>query len=108
MDLLNRTCLVVLIVTCLSIQLPNGALAGQSYLIAQSVTITEHSPEMLAPPELEIPLEPLPVKKKKSKKWLWAVLGAALLGGIAAVAAGGGGGGDGGGDGGTGGINVGW
>jgi hypothetical protein len=70
---------------------------------AMKDTITKHSPEMLASPEMNIPAGK---EGKKKNTWLWWVLGAVAVGAVAA--GGGGGGGGGGGDGSTGSISVGW
>lgn len=70
-----------------------------------SVTYTK--PQSVSSPEETIPVAESPSKEKKGgSKWLWALLGVALIGGAAAAAGGGGGGGgdddddDGGGNGG--------
>jgi hypothetical protein len=55
--------------------------------------ITRNDPEMRATPAENIPVE----TGKKSKTWLWVLLGVVAVGAIVAVAAGGGGGGGGGG-----------
>jgi len=94
MNFLRRILVTVLILSVFGLHFPKITLAAQSRLFAKAVGITEHLPEILAPPEEEIPVEE--VKKEKSRTWLW-VLGAVVLVGIIAVAAGGGGGGGGGG-----------
>jgi len=93
MNFLRRILATILILSVLGLHFPKITLAAQSRLFVKAVGITEHLPEILAPPEEEIPVEE--VKKKKSRTWLW-VLGTAVLVGIIAVAAGGGGGGGGG------------
>ena len=93
MNFLRRILTIVLILSVLGLYFPKITLAGPGSLFAKAVGITEHLPEILAPPEEEIPVEE--VKKGKSRTWLW-VLGGAVLVGIIAGAAGGGGGGGGG------------
>jgi len=90
MNFLRRMLATVLILSVLGLHFPKITLAGQGRFFAKAVGITEHLPEILAPPEEKIPVEE--VKKGKSKTWLW-VLGGVVLVGIIAVAAGGGGGG---------------
>ena len=93
MNFLRKMLATVLILSVLGLHFPEITLAGQSRLFARAVGITEHLPEILAPPEEEIPVEK--GKKGKTRTWLW-VLGGAVLVGIIAAAAGGGGGGGGG------------
>ena len=93
MNFLRRILAIVLILSVFGLHFPKITLAAQSRLFAKAVGITEHLPEILAPPEEEIPVEE--VKKGKRRTWLW-VLGGAVLVGIIAAAAGGGGGGGGG------------
>lgn len=58
--------------------------------------ITTRQPQVLSSPEENIPVvEKATSEKKGGMKWLWALLGVALIGGIAAAAGGGGGGGGG-------------
>ena len=62
--------------------------------------VTTRQPQVLSSPEEDIPVvEKATSEKKGGVKWLWALLGVAIIGGIAAVAGGGGGGGVGGDDG---------
>jgi H+/Cl- antiporter ClcA len=108
MNFFKRMLIVVLILSVISLYFPKIVLAGQGLLFAEAATttgITEHTPEILAPPEEDIPVEK--VAKEEKKTWLWALLGVAAIG---ALAAGGGGGGGGGGapPPGTGDVTVGW
>lgn len=58
--------------------------------------VTTRQPQVLSSPEEDIPVvEKATSEKKGGAKWLWALLGVALIGGIAAAAGGGGGGGGG-------------
>ena len=58
--------------------------------------VTTRQPQVLSSPEEDIPVvEKATSEKKGGAKWLWALLGVALIGGIAAAAGGGGGGDDG-------------
>ncbi len=74
--------------------------AGHKMFAKTDAGITKHAPEMLAPPETDIPVEAVSTSKtsgkavaaeKKSNKWLY-LGGALLVGGIAAAGGGGGGG----------------
>jgi predicted phage tail protein len=106
MNLLSRIFIGVLILSFLGLYFPNAVLAGQGQLYAKAdktTAVTKHTPEVLAPPEENIPVEK--VAKEKTNKWLWGLVGAAL---VAGLAAGGGGGGGGGGGSDTGGISVSW
>ena len=91
MNFLRRILTIVLILSVLGLYFPKITLAGPGSLFAKAVGITEHLPEILAPPEEEIPVEE--VKKGKRRTWLWVLGGAVLVGIIAAAAGGGGGGG---------------
>lgn len=104
MNSLRRILATVLILSVLGFHFPKITLAGPGSLFAKAVGITEHLPEILAPPEEVIPVEE--VKKGKRRTWLWVLGGVVLVGIIVAAAAGGGGGGGGGGD--TGDITVSW
>ncbi len=75
--------------------------------------ITKNKPVIRTLPEEKIPVETVKDVQAEggSGKWLWAILGVALVGGIAAAAGGGGGGSGGGGSGGdddTGDVTVSW
>ena len=103
MNLLKKMIGIVIIFSLFSIHFPQPCFAWQhnSYKkLAKATTITKHSPEFLAPPELRIPVETkkakASVKKWKSNKWLWIGAGVVAAGAIAALS--GGGGGDGGND----------
>ena len=60
--------------------------------------ITKNKPVIKSLPEKKIPVETVKGKEGGGGKWILALLGVALVGGIAAVAGGGGGGGGGGDD----------
>ena len=97
----NKILIGALVLAVLNLNVATVVLAADP-VPAMKDTITKHSPEMLASPELNIPAGKK-VEGKKSYTWLWWVLGAVVVG---AAAAGGGGGG--GGDGSTGSVSVGW
>ncbi len=93
MNFLSRIFIGVLILSFLGLYFPNAVLAGQGQLYAKAdktTAVTKHTPEVLAPPEENIPVEK--VAKKKTSKWLWGLAGAVLVGGLAAAGGGGGGG----------------
>ena len=88
MTVFRKTLILWLCVSIFCFQLPctsSTALAG----------VTATKPEIISSAEEDIPVEEAQPSKKGGGKWLWALLGAALIGGVAAMA---GGGGDGGGD----------
>jgi hypothetical protein len=63
-----------------------------------SLAVAANKPTVYAP-EVYLKSAPAGSKLGKVKWWVWALLGAGVVGGIAALAAGGGGGGGGGGNG---------
>jgi len=69
-------------------------------VIPAEAGVTAQNPQVFSSPEEDIPLEDQ-TSKIGGKKWLWALLGAALIGGVAVVAGGAGGGDNGGDDGGS-------
>jgi hypothetical protein len=87
MKSLKKLLTVVLILSLVSVCLPNLAFADQHPVFAKA-EITTHKPEILSTPEEDIPT----IKAKKSSGWTWLIL-LGLAGGLAAVAGGGGGGG---------------
>ena len=87
MEFLKRVFIGVLVVLTLNLYFPRSTFAQQSHLHAKA-DVTEHSPESRTTPQKDIP-------GKKSRKWLWWVLGALVVAGGAAAAGGGGGGGGG-------------
>lgn len=90
MESLKKLFTVVLILSVVSLYLPNITLAEQHHVFAKA-RVTEHKPEILSTPE-----EPIPtIKAKKTSGWTW-LIAIGLIGGVAAAAAGGGGGGGGG------------
>ncbi len=56
--------------------------------------VTTREPQVLTSPEEDIPVATTASEEKGGGKWLWTILGVALVGGIIAAAGGGGGGGD--------------
>ncbi len=100
-------------------QVPGPAFAKYYTANKAPTRITENAPQILAPPELPIPVKSVEKTEKKAakkdgkfnKKWLWGIAGIAVLAGIIAAVAGGGSGGGGGGgddDDDTGSITVAW
>ena len=97
-------------------QMPGPAFAKYYTANKAPTRITENKPQILAPPELPIPVKSVEKKAAKkdgkfNKKWLWGIAGIAVLAGIIAAVAGGGSGGGGGGgddDDDTGSITVAW
>ena len=94
MKLLKRIFIVLLTLLIMNLYLPNITIAQQARFYAEA-QITKHPPQILAPQE-----EKIPVKKvtKKKSKWLWWILGLAIVGGGAAAISSGGDEGSGGGD----------
>jgi len=86
MKLLKRIFIVLLNLLIMNLYLTNITFAQQARLYAEA-QITKHPPQILAPQEEKIPIKK--VAKKKSK-WLWLILGIALVGGGAAAISGGG------------------
>ena len=103
MKLMKRTLIVCLIFVVIVYFIPIPLLAQESVLLANT-TITGHPIESVSTPDEVIETE----KDKKSNWLIMGLVGAALLGGIAAVAGGGGGGGSDGDSSGTGSIPVQW
>ena len=60
--------------------------------------VTTREPQGLTSPEEDMPAVASTSEEKGGGKWLWTILGVALIGGLVAAAGGGGGGGGGGGD----------
>ena len=104
MKSLKKLLTLVLILSVMSLYLPNLTCAEQRPLFAKA-GVTEHKPEILSTPEEDIPT----IKAKKTSGWTW-LIAIGLIGGVVAAAAGGdgdgGGGGGGGGD--TGDVAVTW
>jgi len=77
MKLVKRIFIVLIILITLNFYLPNITFAQQAHFFAKA-QITQHPPQILAPPE-----EKIPVKKvtKKKSKWLWRLIGLAIVGG---------------------------
>jgi predicted phage tail protein len=95
MNLFKKMLIGVLILSILSLYFPKIGLAGDGRLYAKAATtdIKERPPEIISPPEKDIPVEEVVTGKKN--RWLWVVLGAVAVGSLLAVAGGGGGGEDG-------------
>ena len=87
MQFLKRLFIGILVLLTLNFYLPRVTFAQQARLYAKA-DVTEHSPESRTTPQKDIP-------GKKSRKWLWWVLGALVVAGSVAAAGGGGGGGGG-------------
>ncbi len=86
--MIRRILVVFLIFLLVNLYLPRVASAQ----VGEIEEITHNAPAVRSTPAEDIPVE----TAKKSKLWLWALIGAVAVGAIAAVAAGGGGGGGGG------------
>ena len=84
MQCLYKICAGILIAAVLNLQVPAVGFAVEASHADKSDSVTKNAPEMLATPEVDIP---------GAYTWLWWVLGALAVGGIAAAAGGGGGGG---------------
>ncbi len=77
MSLLKNLFIFFLIVLTLNFSLSNVAIAQQFYAEAD---VSEHSPQSWSTPEIDIPT----VEVKKSR-WIWWLLGLAVVGGAAAA-----------------------
>jgi predicted phage tail protein len=105
MKRLKRIGIGFLALAVFNLQVPLMVFAAQGSSIVKVEGISKNPPEMLATPEVNMPGEM--VEAKKSKTWLWYVLGAVVVG-AAAASGGGGGGGGGNRDGSGGSVAVGW
>lgn len=105
MEILKKTTAGILLLFMVHFGFPKLHLALADQLPAVKATVTEHEPEGRTTAEVGAPQ-----KSGGGGKWLWALLGVALIGGAAAAAGGGGGGGGGGDDGGesTGSFEASW
>ena len=81
MSLLKHLLICFLIVLTLNFSLSNIAIAQQFYAEAD---VPEHSPQSWSTPEIDIPT----VEVKKKSRWIWWMLGLAVVAGGAAAAAG--------------------
>lgn len=81
MSLLKHLLVCFLIVLTLNFSLSNIAIAQQFYAEAD---MPEHSPQSWSTPEIDIPT----VEVKKKSRWIWWILGLAVVAGGAAAAAG--------------------
>ena len=109
MLILKKSVSVILIILTFNLFLANSALCGEN--LYAKADITKNKPVVKTLPEEKIPVETVKGKEGGGNKILWAVLGVALVGGIAAAVGGGGGGGGGGDDPDpvtTGGVGVSW
>ena len=93
MGLLKKIFIIVMILFTLNLYLP-GIHFAQEIQLSSNWVATE-SPEIQSTPKPEIrstPEETIPAKKvvKKKSKWIWFILGIALVGGGAASISGGG------------------
>ena len=92
-----QTMFVLFLTLCLINLCMAGPTFGQAIWYAKA-DITENTPVIKSLPEEKIPVEIVKGKEGGSSKILWAILGVALVGGIAAALGGGGGSGGGGDD----------
>ena len=72
MNFLRRILATILILSVLGLHFPKITLAAQSRLFVKAVGITEHLPEILAPPEEEIPVEEVKKRKAGRGSGYWA------------------------------------
>jgi len=79
MRILKHLLICFLIVLTLNFSLSNIAIAQQFYAEAD---VPEHSPQSWSTPEVDIPT----VEVKKKSRWIWWMLGLAVVGGGAAAA----------------------
>ena len=92
-----QTIFILFLTLCISNYFMAGTVFCQENWYAQA-DITKNRPVIKSLPEEKIPVETVKGKEGGGGKWLWAILGVALVGGIAAALGGGGGGGGGGDD----------
>ncbi len=95
MKLVKRIIITALLIAIIGLHFPGQNFAASQSLFARAEAgITEHRPEMLAPPEIDIPVEMVSpaqssgkavAAEKSSNKWLY-LGGALLVGGGAAIA----------------------
>ncbi|MBW2604936.1 MAG: hypothetical protein JRE28_11585 [Deltaproteobacteria bacterium] len=81
MRILKHLLICFLIVLTLNFSLSNIAIAQQFYAEAD---VPDHSPQSWSTPEIDIPT----VEVKKKSRWIWWMLGLAVVAGGAAAAAG--------------------
>jgi len=81
MRILKHLLICFLIVLTLNFSLSNIAIAQQFYAEAD---MPDHSPQSWSTPEIDIPT----VEVKKKSRWIWWILGLAVVAGGAAAAAG--------------------
>ena len=86
MGFLKKIFIIVLVLLTLNLYLPRIHFAQELQLYSKSVTA--RSPEIRSAPEPEIRSTPEKDIPKKKSRWLWWLIGLALVGGGAAVAGG--------------------
>jgi hypothetical protein len=83
---------IMILWTCISflfLQFPCNSIAEYSSQAKSEKTVKK--PQALTSPEEDFPVaEAVTPQKKGGGKWIWALLGVALIGGVAAAASGGG------------------
>jgi hypothetical protein len=89
MGIPKKTIAVVLLLLVVHFCFPTLLIALADQLPAAKAKVTEHEPSGRMTAEIDS-------TKTSGGKWLWALLGVAVIGGVAAAAGGGGGGGGGG------------
>ena len=88
MGFLKKIFIIVLVLLTLNLYLPRIHFAQELQLYSKSETV--RSPEIRSAPEPEIRSTPEKDIPKKKSRWIWWVLGLAVVGGGVAVVAGGG------------------
>ena len=89
MRLIKKICAVAIILSLSFFNLPGTVIAGEYDLYSESSSITENAPEMIVQPELDIPVEQVSAESKGSSKWIYYLLGGALIAGGAVAGMGG-------------------
>jgi hypothetical protein len=89
MRFIKKICAVAIILSFISVNMPGTVFAGDEDLYSESSHITENVPEMIVQPEVDIPMEQVSTESKGSKKWIYYLLGGALIAGGAAIGLGG-------------------
>jgi len=87
-----HTTFILFLILCIFNFFMAGTVFSQENWYAKA-DITKNKPVVKSLPEEKIPVETVKGKEGGGGKWLWALLGVALVGGVAAAAGGGGGGG---------------
>ena len=89
MRLIKKICAVAIILSLSSVNLAGTVIAGEYDLYSESSGITENAPEMIVQPELDIPVKQVSTESKGSSKWIYYLLGGALIAGGAVAGLGG-------------------